>query len=355
MQQAADGPSVVIVGAGHGIRVHLPALRAAGFDVVGLVGRDLGRTSAAAQMAQIPGAFTDVDIAIRQTGAQAVTIASPPLTHRELVLQAIARGCHVLCEKPFAKHSREAKILLEAAENAGIVHLIGNQMRASPDKMVVAQAIAAGLIGEARFATFVQHVNLVASPDAVRPDWWFDTQAGGGWLGASGSHLIDQIRNWFGDFHSVSAATPVLSDRHGVAEDSFDLRFRMVNGVEGVISQTGASWGPTVLMSRVMGSKGTLWIEDNEAWIADAESSRTLPVPTDLRLAEITPSDDPRKRYLHIELPPSIRMCEAWRHSIETGAPLKHYATFVDGLECMRVIDAVRESAATGGTLVEIR
>lgn len=353
--QAAGGPSVVIVGAGHGIRVHLPALRVAGFDVVGLVGRDLDRTSAAARAAQIPRAFTDVGTAILQTGAKAVTIASPPLTHGEVVLQAIACGCHVLCEKPFAKDSREAEMLLEAAENAGIVHLIGNQMRASPEKMVVDQVIAAGLIGEARFATFVQHVNLVASPEAVRPEWWFNAQAGGGWLGASGSHLIDQIRNWLGDFHSISAATSILSDRRDVAEDSFDLRFKMVNGVEGVISQTGASWGPTVLMSRVMGSEGTLWIEGNEAWIADAQGSRPLPIPADLQLTDIAPSDDPRKRYLHVELPPTIKMCEAWRHAIESGTPMQQYATFADGLACMRVIDAIRESAATGGTLVEVR
>jgi predicted dehydrogenase len=69
------------------------------------------------------------------------------------------------------------------------------------------------------------------------PDWWFDTQAGGGWLGASGSHIVDQVRVTLGEFASLSAALPIVSAREGVAEDSYVLRFQLTNGVEGTCSR----------------------------------------------------------------------------------------------------------------------
>ncbi len=38
------------------------------------------------------------------------------------------------------------------------------------------------------------------------PRWWFNTEAGGGWLGASGSHIVDQVRFSVGEFASLSDA-----------------------------------------------------------------------------------------------------------------------------------------------------
>jgi predicted dehydrogenase len=352
-----QGPRVIIVGAGHGCRVHLPALRMAGFDVVALVGSDEGRTRTAADAHGIAGSFTDLDAAIAQTGATAVTIASPPLTHAPLVMTALARDCHILCEKPFAKDSAEARLLLTAAERAGVVHILGNQMRTLPERILIRRAIAEGLIGEPRLLSIVQYVNLVADPAAKRPEWWFDEMAGGGWLGASGSHMIDMIRSWLGDFASVSAALPILSERENVAEDSFSLRFHMERGVEGVLQQTGGAWGPNVALFRVGGSLGTIWMEQGRVYLADQQGTRELPIPPELALMTMEPSGDPKKPYLHVELPPSLRMVENWRAAIEGRPTIAPLATFADGVATMGVIDAIRASAADGGALtpVEVR
>ena len=50
------------------------------------------------------------------------------------------------------------------------------------------------------------HVPMLADPDAVVPAWWADAAGGGGWLGAHGSQLIDQIRATSGEFAGVSAS-----------------------------------------------------------------------------------------------------------------------------------------------------
>jgi predicted dehydrogenase len=346
---------VLVAGTGHGLRVLVPALRATGFEVVGLVGADPVRTRNRAERSSVPHAFTDMDVAIAQTRPVAVAIATPPHTHAALVHTSLACGCHILCEKPFAKDAEEARGMLAAAQRAGVVHVMGNQFRMNPERVLMARAIAQGLIGEPRLVSITQYTGLLADPAARWPNWWFDGQAGGGWLGASGSHMIDMIRTWLGEFSTISAALPIVSERQGVAADTYVARFTMARGVHGVLMQTGSAWGEFAGMTRVAGTRGTLWMENSAVWLADRAGTRQLPIPDELLMSPEAPSDDPRKRFLHIELPPARRLCEAWRAAIleEPTGPVP-VATFADGVAAMQVIDAIRASAAAHGAVVEI-
>lgn len=353
-QESSQIPALV-VGTGHGVRVLVPALRASGFSVVGLVGRDPERTQKRAESSGVAAAFTQLDTAIASTGAVAVAVATPPLTHAPLVHTALSRGCHVLCEKPFARDAAEAYRMLAAAQRAGVVHLIGNQFRMLPERAVLARAISDGLVGEPRLVTITQYSEVAADPEAKWPAWWFNAQAGGGWLGASGSHAIDMIRTWLGEFASVSAKLTLVSDRRGVAEDTYLMRFTMANGVEGMLMQTGGARGESAVMSRVAGTRGTLSVEHGRVSLSDRHGTRQLPVPPELVLSHVARSEDPRKRYAHIELPPAIRLCEAWRGAIlGEAAGSVPAATFADGVACMEVIDAARASAAAGGACVGV-
>ncbi len=349
-------PPALVVGTGFGARIHVPALRAAGFDVVGLVGTHAERTAKRAQTNGVTQSFVDLDEAIRKTGAVAVTIASPPHTHAELTLLAIAHGCHVICEKPMANNIAEARTMLEAAERAGITHLMGHQFRWQPERAIIARAIRDGLIGAPRLLTLTSYLPLVASPDVKMPDWWFDEGAGGGWLGAHGSHLVDQVRSWLGEFANVSAALPIVSARNGGAEDSYVMRFRLCSGVEGVLQHTAGAWGPPADMVRVAGTAGTLWSERGVVHIADREGARELPIPADLVLPPaLGDKNDPRAAVR--EPGPYIRLCEVLRAGVDgreiTGAVAP--PTFRDGVACMEVLDAIRNSAASGGALVSLR
>src|SRR5213593_107807 len=79
---------VAVVGTGFGCRVHVPALRAAGFDVVALVGTDRERTARRAARADVTNACVSLD-EVAALGLDAVTIATPPDTHSALTLDAI--------------------------------------------------------------------------------------------------------------------------------------------------------------------------------------------------------------------------------------------------------------------------
>jgi predicted dehydrogenase len=102
------------------------------------------------------------------------------------VLDAVAAGKHVVCEKPFALDAAQAREMAAAADRAGVIGFVGHEFRWAPERALVGRAIADGRIGEPRLATLVSYVGLLADPAAPVPDWWFDPARGGGWLGAAG-------------------------------------------------------------------------------------------------------------------------------------------------------------------------
>ncbi len=348
-------PTVAVIGTGFGARVHVPALRAAGFDVVALVGTDADRTARRAVRVGVPEATTDLVRVL--TEVDAVTIATPPATHRQLAVLAARAGRHVWCEKPFALNATEARDMVATAERAGVVALVGHEFRWAEDRAVLGRAIADGLIGTPRLATLVASVPLLADPEARMPAWWFDPAMGGGWLGASGSHVVDQIRVWLGEFAAVAASLGRVGARTMAVEDTFTIKATLRNDCQVVLQQTAGAWGAPTGLTRVAGERGTLSIEDGCVWFADATGTRALPVAEDLRLPEgPARSDDPTHAFTHLELGPETRLAEAFRRSIETGiaeAPVP-VPTFADGLAAMQVLDAVRFSAASDGARVSV-
>ncbi len=346
--------TALVVGTGFGCRVHVPALRAAGFEVVGLVGTNAARLMQKAVESKVAAHFTDLEQAIESTGAGVVTVATSPAMHGPIAHKAIALGCHVLCEKPFALDAAEGEALFKAAEKAGIVHMVAHEFRWLPERALFGRIIAEGMIGEPRFLVVDQFIPFCADSQTPLPAWWFDQAAGGGWLGAGGSHLIDQIRVWVGEFHSLSARLMVVSDRSGVAEDSYSLRFRSMSGVEGSMQQSAGAWGPAATMWRCAGSKGTVWIENGKVVVADRSGVRELPTPADLALPRFSPDGDVALNQMsHMGAAPFVRLCEAFRDKIKglpdrTPVPVP---TFQDGLASMRVMDAIRASSAQGGAV----
>jgi predicted dehydrogenase len=342
---------VAVVGTGFGCRIHVPALRAAEFEVVALVGQDPERTARRAARAGIDVAVTSLGEALAQPDIEAVSIATPPDTHAALAVEAARAGRHVLCEKPFAMDAAEARTTLAAAEEAGVVGLVGHEFRYAPERALVARLLAEGAVGAPRLATLVSYVALVADPAAAMPRWWFSAQSGGGWLGASGSHLVDQARTWLGEVDEVNGSVGSVGSigRREGADDTFSLLLRMRSGATVVLQQTAAAWGPPAGFTRVAGTEGTLWLDGATVWLARAgQEPAAVPVPPDLALpppASSPPADDPRHRFSHLELGPSIRQAEVFAQLIR-GEPLSPHlprpATFADGVACMEVLDAAR-------------
>ncbi len=349
-------PGVAVVGTGFGCLTHVRALRAAGFDVVALVGRDKMKTTDRAKRFDVPSPCTSMSEALAFEDVDAVSIATPPHTHCELALAAIDAGRHVLCEKPFARDAAEAMRIRDAAAAAGVVNLLGCEFRYATGQALMTRLVRDGAIGEPRLASFIVQLPILADPGGEVPGWWSDASQGGGWLGAHASHVIDQVRTTLGEITGVSAALNTVTDRDGwTAEDSYSVHFRTAGGAEGIMQSSTGVWGPPLFITRISGTTGTIWDEFGTVTLADASGQRQAEVPDDLLNA---PPDPPpgdlivtaydNMHAFGIDLAPYTRLCEVFRDLIlgrevpSDPAP----PTFTDGVAAMAVVDAIRRSSA---------
>jgi predicted dehydrogenase len=86
---------------------------------------------------------------------EAVSIAVPTSGHHEVVLRALAAGCHVLVEKPIASTAAQAGELVAAAGRAGVLLQVGHVERFNPALQgLEAEGVVPGFIEAHRLATY---------------------------------------------------------------------------------------------------------------------------------------------------------------------------------------------------------
>lgn len=127
-----------VIGAGMMGRHHIRILGGmSDVELVGVVDGDIARATAAAEplgasafasIAELP----DVDLAV---------VAVPTPEHRAVALELLARGVHVLVEKPLAPSPTDALVIVEAAERAGVVLAVGHVERFNPAVMALARLV----------------------------------------------------------------------------------------------------------------------------------------------------------------------------------------------------------------------
>ena len=111
-----------LVGYGLGGRAfHAPYIEAAdGAELVGVVARSPERRREVER--DLPGIPIYASLgAMLGAGVDAVTITTPPQTRRELVLEALDHGVHVVADKPFAPSADAGRELVDAADKAGVL------------------------------------------------------------------------------------------------------------------------------------------------------------------------------------------------------------------------------------------
>ncbi|MEO8695544.1 MAG: Gfo/Idh/MocA family oxidoreductase [Acidimicrobiales bacterium] len=352
---ATDGPlGAAVVGTGFGVITHLRALRAAGFEVRALVGRNEEKAAARAKMFDVAYSSNSLADALALPGVDLVAIATPPHTHAAIALEALAAGKHVVCEKPFAADAAEARTMADAAQRAGVVHLLGTEFRFATGQAHLTRAVAAGVIGTPRLAVFMLQIPSLADPRAELPAWWELESEGGGWLGAYGSHVVDQIRVTLGEFDRVSATVQTLAPRSMTADDTYTVQFRLATGVEGIMHSSCAIGGQFLATTKITGTEGSAWLQGDDVWVDNGAGPRQLDTPDDLRNSAPVP---PPSELLHttydmwhstgLDLSPYTQLYAVARDRIKgkSVAADPPAATFADGVAGQAVLDAIRRSS----------
>ncbi len=179
----------------------------------------LGATFPAAIAADAPEALAGaIDLAI---------VASPVRLHAPHTIALLERGVHVLCEKPVARTTAEARTMTAAAERSGRMLAVGLYKRFFPAVEWIGQLVRGGLLGRPlRF--HLDEGGRFAWP-AVTASFFDREQSGGGVTMDIGVHMLDVAHAWFGEPESFDYA----DDAYGGIEANARGTLRYAGGLAG--------------------------------------------------------------------------------------------------------------------------
>ncbi len=239
---------VGLVGYGVGGRYfHAPFIQAAeGCELAGVVARSPLRV--AEVEADLPGVPVYGSLGdLLDSGVDAVTISTPPHTRRELVLEAIGRGVHVIADKPFAPTAAGGRELVDAAEQAGVLLSVFHNRRWDTDITTLRGVLDSAVLGDVW--------RLDSRMDQDDPDT-FEAGPEGGLLRDLGSHLVDQALWLLGPASRVTANLDWVEPPEGRTDAGFVITIVHASGAHSHLSASKLN-GVSSRELRLFGSLGS--------------------------------------------------------------------------------------------------
>lgn len=349
-----------IIGTGFARKVQIPAfLKCDGAGIVSVASGRLANAEDTAREFNI-GHFTgDWRETVERTDVDLVCVTTPPDTHFAMTMRALELGKHVLCEKPFAMNVEEARQLTEFAEEKGVLALIDHELRFQHGRRKAFEMIREGAIGRIRHAKYV--FRAPHRGDARLPwNWWSEVSQGGGALGAIGSHAIDSLQWLTGAnvsevFCQLQTHVKNRKDaqteqmREVTSDDETNLIFRFAPG-DLTEDATGTASISMVEMPdyqhtvELVGTKGSLRVEfKGEIFTAQSGAEGWRQVENISTGTAIDGAPDTGFSRGFMEFAPEIV-----RAIREGKTEIENAATFADGLQIQKVLDAARESNRSG-------
>jgi predicted dehydrogenase len=120
---------------------------------------------------------------------EAIVIASPQETHREIAIAALQKGKHVLCEKPLGLGIEDSRMMVEAAEKSGLINMTGFNYIRTPASQLAREIIASGEIGEMTSFRGEHTEDFYADPNL--PYNWRASGRSNGNMGDLSPHIIN--------------------------------------------------------------------------------------------------------------------------------------------------------------------
>ena len=329
-----------LIGYGLGGRLfHAPFIEAAeGIELVGVVTRSpVRRAELRSDFPDVPCFDSVADLL--ESGVESVSITTPPETRRELVLQAIDAGVHVVADKPFAPDAESAVELVEAARAANVILSVFHNRRYDADVRTLRSILDVGTLGNIW--------RLHSRFDLDLPDT-LDGGPAGGLLRDTGAHLVDQALWLLGDVSAVSATLNWIERDRERIDAGFVVTLRHASGAVSYLSSSKVNRviARTLLVYGQLGSyeaagtdvqfaallAGKRPADDRLGWGFEDESNWGV-----LRTAENTrtvPSE--QGAYFHYY----ERFAAAVREKARPPTPGE------DAIRTLQVLDAARESDA---------
>ncbi len=347
---------VGFIGTGWAERVQIPSFRLGGLTAQAIASGRPENAQRVAQALDIPEVYSTWQELIDSDSVDIVSIVTPPGLHKEIAVAALEAGKHVICEKPTALNLDEAEAMLAASQAAPEqMAILDHELRFHPQRRQMRQMIKDGAVG-----TVISVRMTRLGPNRLDRDlpwtWWSDAEAGGGMLGAVGSHLLDLARWMIGrvDMLTAQLATghlyrtdPALGGQRQVtADDHAQIMLRFANGALGDITVSSTTAGSNGMTIEVYGTNGALKIDDKDRFwsmqgneIAGGEWQPVRVMVPDRTLIDQLPNQGPfgvGTLFLAQTIAAALPMGEAI---------LPDAASFYDGMAVQRMLDAARTAS----------
>ncbi|MBO7746938.1 Gfo/Idh/MocA family oxidoreductase [Paenibacillus sp. MWE-103] len=340
-------------------------------QMVAICGRDAAGVEQSRAQFGWESAETDWRKLVVRDDIDVVDINAPSDAHKEIAIAAAEAGKHIFCEKPLALNLADSVEMLNAAEKAGVKHMVGFNYRFAPAVQLAKKLIAEGRIGKIfHFRGFFLQDWIV---DPEFPLVWRLQKdiAGSGAHGDLGAHVIDMARFLVGEFHEVIGMSetfvkerPLLTATTGgltakgdagapkgevTVDDATLFLARFDNGALGSIEATRFAPGHRCTNSfEINGSKGSIKFDFervNELQVFFSDDA------DDVQGFRRVLATDGAHAYSQNWWPPghtigyehtfTHEMVEFMNAIAEDRQPVPNFA---DGVECQAVLEAVDKS-----------
>jgi glucose-fructose oxidoreductase len=274
--------------------------------------------------------YDNMEEMAQKEAIDAVYIITPPAFHAEQSIVSSRAGKHVMCEKPMAMDAQECRAMIDAAEEANRLLMIGYRSQYEPHNLEAIERIRNGELGDVRIVhTENSYIN---DPETPAGEWRIQRSlAGGGSLYDIGIYGVQGARYLLGEEPiEVMAQEHTPEEGFGDVEDVVTWQFRFASGVRAVGSTSFST-------------------EANRFGVSGTEGYLELQPATDYYGHRLTLRDEDGTREVDIDTQGPSQFARQLDHLSEAILNGGTVATpGEEGMQDIRIMQAIYESVRTG-------
>lgn len=257
-------------------KAHLEGAMHVGAEIAAICDSDIDALRAAGEKYDIPveKQYTDYHDLLKMDNVDAVSIAIPDQLHKQVAIEFLEAGKHVLCEKPLALTREDIEEIVKAANKSNCKFMVGQICRFTPSFVKTKELIDSGVLGEIYFveSEYAHDYMNIVKPDKNGVKHWRADPDRHGVIGG-GCHAVDLIRWLAGDPEEVFAyGTHLLLPEVNYDDATIALLKFGKNRIGKVFVSTGCKRDYT-MRTLVYGTKGTVICDNTsptmQVFIAD--------------------------------------------------------------------------------------
>ena len=273
-----------------------------------------------------------------------VTVAIPNHLHKDICIQAMRAGKHVVCEKPVALNHGQLQEMIDAARKYHVIFTVDQNRRWDPDFRTAKHIYEKGILGK----TF-RLESRVHGSRGIPGDWRNRKECGGGMILDWGVHLLDQLLQIARQkIRSVYATVSYVTNEE--CDDGFTATITFEDGLVAIV-EVGTSNFIELPRWYILGENGSAvienWQQDGRIiMVSDWENRDAQPVVAGVGVTKtMAPrTDDTIKSY-----PLPVQMGDFFEFYANVAAAIRgeetQLITHEELMRVMKLMEAIFESA----------